>query len=84
METLVVKEERSDWYTFRSVGIFYLHHTFSAALSLVQCSLRTSDSQGEEGVVWAGQENKRQTVSKQEVRVEKKISVALLASRNGN
>ncbi len=84
METLAEKEERSDWYTLRSVGFFDLRHTLSAALSLERCSQRTSDSQGAEGVVRAGLEDKGQTVSKQDVRVEQKVSVALLASRDDN
>ncbi len=58
-----------------------MRHTLSAALSLERCSRRTSDSQGAE---WAGLEDKGQTVSKQDVRVEQKISVALLASREDN
>ncbi len=37
----------------RSVEFFYLRHILSAALSLEQCSLRTSDSQGAK-VVHAG------------------------------
>ncbi len=35
-------------------------------------------------MVWAGLEDKGQTVSKQHVRVEQKVSVALLASRDAN
>ncbi len=35
-------------------------------------------------MVWAGLEDKGQTVSKQDVRVEQKVSVALLASRDAN
>ncbi len=42
------------------------------------------DSQGAEGVVRAGLEDKGQKVSKQDVRVEQKVSVALLASRYDN
>ncbi len=84
METLAEKEERSDRYTLRSVGFFYLRHNLSAALSLERCLRRTSDSQGAEGVVRAGLEDKGQTVSIQDVRVEQKVSVALLASRDAN
>ncbi len=58
--------------------------TISAALSLERCSRRTSDSQGAEGVLRAGLEDKGQTVSKQDVRLEQKVSVALLASRDVN
>ncbi len=50
--------------------------------SLERCSWRTSDSQGAEGVVRAGLEDKGQAMSKQDVRVEQKVSVALLASRD--
>ena len=61
-----------------------LRHTFSEALSLERCSRRTSDNQGAEGVLRAGLEDKGQTVSKQDVRVEQKVSVALLASKDAN
>ncbi len=84
METLAEKSERSDRYKLRSVGFSDLRHTLSAALSLERCSRSTSDSQGAEGVVRAGLEDKGQTVSKQDVRVEQKVSVALLASRDDN
>ncbi len=84
METLAEKSERSDRYKLRSVGFCDLRHTLSAALSLERCSRRTSDSQGAEGVVRAGLEDKGQKVSKQDIRVEQKVSVALLASRGEN
>ncbi len=84
METLSEKSERSDRYKLRSVGFCDLRHTLSAALSLERCSRRTSDSQGAEGVVRAGLEDKGQKVSKQDIRVEQKVSVALLASRDDN
>ncbi len=84
METLAEKSERSDRYKLRSVGFCDLRHTLSAALSLEQCLRRTSDSQGAEGVVRAGLEDKGQKESKQDVRVEQKISVALLALRDNN
>ncbi len=61
-----------------------MSHTLSAALSLERCSWRTSDSQGAEGGLRAGLEDKGQKVSKQDVRVEQKVSVALLASRDDN
>ncbi len=51
---------------------------------LERCSQRTTDSQGVEGVVRAGLEDKGQKVSKQDIRVEQKVSVALLASRYDN
>ncbi len=84
METLSEKSERSDRYKLRSVGFCDLCHTLSAALSLERCSRRTSDSQGSEGVVRAGLEDKGQKVSKQDIRVEQKVSVALFASRDDN
>ncbi len=79
MEILAEKSERSERYKLRSVGFCDLRHTLSAALSLERCSQRTTDSQGAEGVVWAGLEDKGQKVSKQDIRVEQKVSVALLA-----
>ncbi len=82
METLAEKSERIDRYKLRSVGFCDLCHTLSAALSLERCSRRMSDSQGAEGVVRAGLEDKGQKVSKQDVRVSQKGSVALLASRD--
>ncbi len=82
METLSEKSERSDRYKLRSVGFCDLRHNLSAALSLERCSRRTSDSQGAEGVVRAGLEDKGQKVSKQDIRVEQKVSVALFASRD--
>ncbi len=68
----------------RSVGFCDLRHTLSAALSLERCTRRTTDSQGAEGVVHAGLEDKGQKVSKQDIRLEQKVSVALLASRYDN
>ncbi len=79
VETLSEKEERSDRCTLRSVGFFDLRHILSAALSLERC---TQKSSGAEWVVRAGLEDRGQTVSKQDVRVEQKVSVALLASRH--
>ncbi len=61
-----------------------MRHTLSAALSLERCSQRTTDSHGAEGVVRAGLEDKGQKVSKQDIRVKQKVSVALLASRDDN
>ncbi len=84
METLAEKSERSDRYKLRSVGFCDLRHTLSAALSLERCLRRTIDSQGAEGVVRADLEVKGQKVSKQDIRVEQKVSVALLASRYDN
>ncbi len=56
----ISRERREDRYTLRSAGFFDLCHTLSAALSLERCSRRTSDSQGAEGVVQAGLEDKGQ------------------------
>ncbi len=84
METLAEKSERSDRLKLRSVEFCDLHHTLSAALSLKRCSWRMTDSQGAEGVVRAGLEDKGQKVSKQDIRVEQKVSVSLLASRYDN
>ncbi len=84
MATLPEKSERSDRYKLRSVGFCDLRHTLSAALSLERCSRRTTESQGAEGVVRAGLEDKGQKVLKQDIRVEQKVSVALLASRYDN
>ncbi len=61
-----------------------MRHTLSAALSLERCSWRTTDSQGAEGVLRAGLDDKVQKVSKQDIRVEQKVSVAVLASRYDN
>ncbi len=61
-----------------------MRHTLSAALSLERCSRRTTDSQGAEVAVRAGLEDKGQKVSQQDIRVEQKVSVALLASRYDN
>ncbi len=55
-----------------------MRHTLSAALSLERCLWRTIDSQGAEGVVRAGLEDKGQKVSKQDIRVEQKVSVAAI------
>ncbi len=59
-------------------------HILSAALSLERFSRRTTDSQGAEGVLRIGLEDKGQKVSKQDIRVEQKVSVALFASRYDN
>ncbi len=67
-----------------SVGFFDLCYNVSAALSLKRCSLRTLDSQGVEGVVRAGLEERGLTVSKQDIRVQHRASVALLASSDEN
>ncbi len=56
----------------------------SAALSLVRCSWRTSDNQGLEGAARAGLEERGQMSSRQEVKVEHKVSVAAFTSRDVN
>ncbi len=50
--------------------------------SLVRCSRRTSDNQGLEGAVRAGLEERGQMSSRQEVKVEHKVSVAAFTSRD--
>ena len=61
---------------------FDLRHFLSAALSLVRCSRRTSDNQGLEVVARAGLEDRGQMLSKEEVRMEHKVSVAVFTSRD--
>ncbi len=46
------------------------------SLSLERCSLRTSDSHGADDVVCAGLDERGQNLSKQDVRVEQRVSVA--------
>lgn len=57
---------------------------FSAALSAVLCSCRTSEGQGLDLVVCTGQEERESISSRQEVKVVQKVSVALLTSRSKN
>ncbi len=80
--TSVEKDESKDWYLVRSDGSFDLRHFLSAALSLVRCSRRTSDNQGLEGAARAGLEERGQMSSRQEVKVEHKVSVAAFTSRD--
>ncbi len=84
METFAEKEERSDRYTLRSVDFFNLCQFLSAALSLERCSRRTFNSQGADGVVYAGLDERGQKLSKQDVRVEQRVSVALFVSSAEN
>ncbi len=65
---------RSDWI------VFDFCHFLSATWSLVRCSRRTSDNQGLEGAVRAGLEERGQMLSRQEVKVEHKVSVAAFTS----
>lgn len=61
-----------------------MRHFLSADLSLVRCSRITSDSQGLEGVARAGLEDRGHILSRQEVKVEHKVSVAVLTSIEEN
>ncbi len=56
-------------------------HFLSAALSSDRCSQRTSDSQGLEGAARAGLEERGHILSRQEVKVTHKVSVAAFTSR---
>ncbi len=80
--TSAEKDESNDWYILRSDGSFDFCHFLSAARSLVRCSRRTSDNQGLEGAVRAGLEERGQISSRQEVKVEHKVSVAAFTSRD--
>ncbi len=70
-----------DCYLLRSDGSFELHHFLSAALSLVRSSRRTSDNQELEGAARACLEERGQMLSRQEVKVEHKVSVAAFTYR---
>ncbi len=74
-------DESNDWYILRSDGSLDFCHFLSATRSLVRCSRRTSDNQGLEGAVRAGLEERGQMSSRQEVKVEHKVSVAAFTSR---
>jgi len=76
------KNESKDWYILRSDGSFDLCHFLSSALSLVQCSRRISDNQGLEGAAHVGLKERGQISSRQEVKVEHKVSVAAFTSRD--
>ncbi len=80
--TSAEKDESKDLYLLRSNGSFDLHHVLSAALKLVRCSRRTSDNQGLEGAARVGLEERGQMLSRQEVQVEHKVSVAAFTSRD--
>ncbi len=56
-------------------------HFLSAALSSDRSSQRTSDSQGLEGAARAGLEERGHILSRQEVKVMHKVSVAAFTSR---
>ncbi len=80
--TSAEKDECKDLYLLRSDGSFDLHHFLSAALSLNRCSRRTSDNQELEGAACAGLDERGQMSSRQEVKVEHKVSVAAFTSRD--
>ncbi len=79
--TSAEKDDSKDWYILWSDGSFDLRHFLSAALSLDRYSRRTSDNQGLEGAARASLEKRGQISSRQEVRVEHKVSVAAFTSR---
>lgn len=77
-ETPQEKEDMREWYLLRSAVCLVLHHFLSAALSLVRWSQRASVSQGLDGVTCTGQEVRGHILSRQDVSVEHRVSVALL------
>ncbi len=80
--TWAEKDESKHWYILWSDRSFDLRHFLSAALSLDRCSRRTSDNQGLEGAACAGLDERGQISSIQEFKVEHKVSVAALTSRD--
>ncbi len=80
--TSAEKDESKDWYILRSDGSFDLRHFLSAALSLDRYLRRTSDNQGLDGAARAGLKERGQILSRQEVKVEHKVSVAAFTSRD--
>ncbi len=80
--TSAEKDESNDRYILRSNRSFDFCYFLSAAQSLVRCSRRTSDNQGLEGAVRAGLDERGQMLSRQEVKVEDKVSVAAFTSRD--
>ncbi len=80
--TSAEKDESKDWYQLGSDGSLDFRHFLSDTRSLVRCLLRTSDNQGLEGAVHAGLEERGQMLSRQEVKVEYKVSVAAFTSRD--
>ncbi len=74
----ICREGREVRLIHTKVGrVLDLCHFLSAALSLARCSRRTSDNQGAEGVARAGLDERGQKLSKQDVRVKQRVSVAL-------
>ncbi len=80
--TSAEKDESNDWYVLGSDGSFDFCHFLYAARSLVRCSRRTSDNQGLEGAGRAGLKERGQMSTRQEVKVEHKVSVAAFTSRD--
>ncbi len=80
--TSAEKDESNDWYLLRSDGLLDLRHFLSADRSLVRCSRRSSYSHGLEGAERAGLEERGQMLSRQEVKVKHKVSVAAFTSRD--
>jgi len=74
----VEKAESRDRYLLRSD----VCHFLSSALSSVWCSRRTSDNQGLEVVTFAGLVERGQMLSKDKVRMEHEVSVAVFTSRD--
>ncbi len=72
METFAEREKRSDWYKLRSVEVFDLRHFLSAAMF--------TEIIGQPGAEGAGLDERGQKLSKQDVRVEQRVSVAVLVS----
>ncbi len=79
----ICREEREEWLIHTKIsGVFFYLGQFLSVflLSLERCSQRTSDSQGADDVVRAGLDEGGQKLSKQDVRVEQRVPVALFVS----
>lgn len=76
--TSTEKVERRDWLRERSVWSFDLCHFLSADRRLARCSRGTSDNQGADRDARAGPDVRGHRLSKQDVSVEHRVSVALL------
>ncbi len=77
-----IKEERSDWYTLRSVGFLDLRHTLSAAVVRTNVHGEHQTAKGQKR--WYGMPWKTRGRRCLSVYVEQKVSVALLASRDAD
>ena len=75
------KVERREWKLRRSSGSLPFLHLRSAALSLRLSARTESDSQGAGGVGRAGLEVRGHRLSREEERVERRRSVAVLGGR---